>query len=235
MYGLDEERCITTTPAPNITMTARFFQRQATLTAARSNFSITNVDAMTEPVPVTDIDLPAYRAALGWLLDFRAANVPATSSVAEMFWTDSDALRDPSYHAVLTQSFQGILVFPFWLFNANNYGNLALQAETVISTLPPEFYTEASIVAPYSVLKLNKSMFYLFIALQGAVLLFFTAVLLYVWILGGGLPMISAFPLFDSMFKAKLASDNDLGDVTKADDAQIVKATQDLRVVLRKE
>lgn len=138
-FGLDGERCVTDTPAPNITMTARFFQRQATVTAARSNFSITNVDTMTKPVPVINIDLPAYRAALGWLLDFRAANIPAPSSIAEIFWTDSNALRDPSYHAVLTQNFQGILAFPFWLFNANNYGNPALQAETVISTLPQSF------------------------------------------------------------------------------------------------
>ena len=79
---------------------------------------------------------------------------------------------DPSTSVVLSQNFQSILTFPFWLFNANNYGNTALQAQQIIPMLPMEFYTEASIVAPYVKIKFDWVMFVIFLVLQGLAISF---------------------------------------------------------------
>jgi hypothetical protein len=120
------------------------------MTAARSNFSILSLTDTGPPTQNSDIDLGAFRSALNWLLDYNASAIPATSSIAEHFWTAQDQLTNEYWSGVPYQTLQSILAFPLWQFNANNYGNIQLVDRTVISTLPPEFYTKASIVAPYT-------------------------------------------------------------------------------------
>ncbi|KAF3021121.1 hypothetical protein E8E14_013576 [Neopestalotiopsis sp. 37M] len=157
--GLDGDGCRVTDSdrkyLPNITTKVQFFQLQATVIAARSNFSIVEVQP-SESYTSVEVDLLAYKAALNWLLNFTAAGIPAPSSIVELFWADRNAMRDPAYYAILSQSFQSILAFPFWFFNANNYGNLDLQTETIITTLPPEFYTQVDIVKPYSMFNVDR-------------------------------------------------------------------------------
>lgn len=174
-----------------------------------------------------EVDLLAYKAALNWLLNFTAAGIPAPSSMVELFWADSNAMRDPAYYAILSQSFQSILAFPFWFFNANNYGNLDLQTETIITTLPPEFYTQVDIVKPYSMFNVDRSMLYLFVALQGIGMLFCMGTLVWVWLCAGALLSISSFPLFDAIVKAKSTFIPELGDMDQADDKEILKALSD--------
>ncbi|KAI1114517.1 hypothetical protein F5Y14DRAFT_171521 [Nemania sp. NC0429] len=223
-YGTDGSVCNTTNPAPNITTEARFFQRQATLVAARSNFSVTSVQNLTKPVPITDLDLSSYRIALSWLLNFTAANVPAPSSIVESFWIAGEELQDPSYYGVLSQNLFGVLAFPFWLFNANNYGNMNLLPNTLISTLPREFYTQASLVAEYPRLGFNTSFYYLFIVLESILLLFFWVALCMVLLNKHDLPRISGFPLFDFSLKCTtdIVDGQREGHITKADDAKVI-------------
>jgi hypothetical protein len=118
--------------------------------AARSNFSILSLTDIGPPSQDSGIDLPAFRAALDWLLDYNASAIPATSSIAEEFWTAQDQLSSEYWSGVPYQTLQSLLAFPFWQFNANNYGNIELVDRTIISDLPAEFYTTASIVAPYT-------------------------------------------------------------------------------------
>jgi hypothetical protein len=191
--------------------------------AARSNFSIVEVQP-SESYTSVEVDLLAYKAALNWLLNFTAAGIPPPSSIVELFWADRNAMRDPAYYAILSQSFQSILAFPFWFFNANNYGNLDLQTETIITTLPPEFYTQVDIVKPYSMFNVDRSMLYLFVALQGIAMLFCMGTLVWVWLCAGALPSISSFPLFDAIAKAKSTFIPELGDMDQADDKEILKA-----------
>ncbi|KAI0872377.1 hypothetical protein GGS24DRAFT_18477 [Hypoxylon argillaceum] len=231
-YGTDGGVCNTTTPAPNITTEAKFFQRQATLITARSNYSVTNVKDLTDPVQIMDLDISSYRAALGWLLNFTAANIPAPSSIAENFWIASDSLRDPSYYGVLSQNFFGILAFPFWFFNANNYGNMNLLPNTVISTLSPDFYTQASLVMAYSRLGFNPILYHLFIALESILLLFFWIVLFWVLLGNHKLPTISAFPLFDFLFKCDIETNVDQyeGDLSKAKGSEVFTVIENTRL-----
>lgn len=56
------------------------------------------------------------------------------------------ATRRPVHLGILVHCFQSIPVFPFWLFNANDWENTQIKENVTISTLPPRFYTEASLV-----------------------------------------------------------------------------------------
>ncbi|KAK3393850.1 hypothetical protein B0H63DRAFT_505672 [Podospora didyma] len=238
--GMSSNECIATNPPSNITTSFRLATRQATIVSSRSNFSIVSVDDLTNPIPtfMAEDEVAAYRHAQRWLLNFTAADIPAPSSIAQGFWGAGlgGQLENPSSYGTLLQSFQSLLVFPLWLFNANNFGNPDLQVNTMISTLPPQFYTRASIVTPYKIVGFNPTMFALFLAFQGLTLAFIWAVLLWVWFRPGtnGMPFISSFPAFDAMFKMKVASAGDWDpkelDVSKAGDGEILRTTKDFRI-----
>jgi hypothetical protein len=96
--------------------------------AMRSNYSITRISDLSAPEQVTDMDVPAYRSALRWLLNFTAEGLPPPSSIVESFWGADDQLNGgPATYGLLLQEFQSVLAFPLWLFNANNFGNIALK------------------------------------------------------------------------------------------------------------
>ncbi len=118
--------------------------------ASRANFSILSLTELGEPSLILDTDIPAYKSALDWLLDFNASGIPATTSIAERFWTAQDQLSNQYWSGVPYQTLQSILALPFWQFNANNYGNPQLVDRTVIDSQPPEMYTTASIVDPHT-------------------------------------------------------------------------------------
>jgi hypothetical protein len=151
------------------------------------------------------LDLPSYRLALSWLLNYTAANIPAPSSIAQVFWSGQANLEAGAY-GVLAQNFQSILAFPTWLFNDNNWGNTALRSNEIIPGMPAEFYTKASIVSPYVKIKFDNAMFGLFVAFQGTVVLFCWGVLAWAWLSGGleKVPVTSSFPVFDMAFKVAI-------------------------------
>ncbi|KAI3326173.1 hypothetical protein HD806DRAFT_552487 [Xylariaceae sp. AK1471] len=222
--GAKEGICHKSTPAPNITTTVKFFTRHADIIASRSNYSIMSTENLSAPVQLKHIDIEAYKLALGWLLNFTAVNIPAPSSIVSNFVIANEQLENPLTYGTLLQTFQSIIAFPHWLFNANNYGNIALQPQDVINTLPPDFYTSASIVSPYTMLKFDASMFYLFLALQGAVIVFTWIVLLGVWVGGkDGMPIISSFPLLDIALKCRLEVQADQSAVICADSSDLLR------------
>lgn len=135
---------------PNLTTTFGVYRRQASMAVARSNFSILSLIDIGPPSQNTAIDLPAFRSALEWLLDYNASGIPAPSSIAETFWDAQEQLTNEHWSGVPYQTMQSILAFPLWQFNENNFGNIELKSQTIVSSLPPEFYTKASIVAPYT-------------------------------------------------------------------------------------
>lgn len=97
---------------------------------------------------ITGVDVVAYRSALNWLLNYTSAGIPGPSSIAQSFWSSNLQMGDPSTYGILVQNYQSVLAFPFWLFNDNNWGNLALRSNQTVPGMPHEFYTQASIVAP---------------------------------------------------------------------------------------
>lgn len=187
---------------------------------------------MTTPkdaTPVLTLELPAYRDALRWLLNYTDANLPPPSSIAQSFWSSQKQLTDPSTWGILAQNFQSILVFPFWLFNANNWGNTEVQENVTISTLSPEFYTEASLVEPHVKLRVDSGMFVIFLTLQTTVLILVSGVVIWVWLSKTPARKSSSFPLFDIVYRAEV----DGGETGKCsvdiDDSSIItrlKGTQ---------
>ena len=174
--------------------------------------------------------MSAYRNALGWLLNYTDANIPPPSSIAQSFWSSQRLLPDPATWGILAQNFQSILVFPFWLFNANNWGNTEIQEDTEIFTMPPEFYTEASLVEPYTKLRVDKGMFAFFLTLQIVSLLFVSGVVVWVW-LGKRTPRkSSSFPLFDLVFRAEVHSSEGWKCPADIDDSRIISGLKETRV-----
>ena len=223
--GTDGDTCRRPEPRANITTSVSFYTRQATVVASRSNYTIVSIaettvreysdapDSSSEadhirdnqpPQLLMDMDLSQYRSALRWLLNYTAANIPAPSSISQSFWSGTEQLKDPSTYGILAQNFQSILVFPFWLFNSNNWGNIELRANQTTTTMPTQFYTTASIVAPYVKIKFNLAMFIVFVVLQGSTMIFIWGVLC--WVLFGSrtITRTSAYPIFDVAFKAKV-------------------------------
>ncbi|KAH6660903.1 hypothetical protein BKA67DRAFT_617481 [Truncatella angustata] len=229
------------TSVPNITTTMAVFSRRATVLAGLANFSIVSTESLSPPVRLEDLDIASYELALKWLLNYTATNIPAPSSIIESFWVSDVQLTSPTTHGLLTQSFQSILAFPFWLFNANNYGNTALKTQDMIDTLPIEFYTQVAVVAPYSKIGFDKGMFIAFIVLQGAALLFIWVVLAWVWVFVGAreasaLPKITSFPIFDVGFKSRVEGlDLGTGELLRADGSEALYLIQGMNARAKRE
>jgi len=222
--------------AANITTTVTFYTRRATVVASRSNYSIIGVSDLEPAMPVRDLDLLAYRRVFSWLLNYTAADIPAPSSIIGNFWANQDEMRDFSARASILQNFESIVAFPFWFFNANNYGNTALQTHELVSTLPPQFYTQASIVAPRGKIRFDKAMFVLFAILQGLALCLAWAVLVWLWVTIDiqELPEFSSYPLFDVGYKAEAHVVEDSAEVIKANDTKVIAVVKSTKVRIRK-
>ncbi|KAK8856787.1 hypothetical protein PGQ11_012699 [Apiospora arundinis] len=228
--GIANGACSANTPAPNMTIQVSFHSLQASFVSSRKNYTIVSIVDTTEATPILDLDLPAYRDALRWLLNYTDANLPPPTSIAQSFWSSQGLLEDPSAWGILAQNFQSILVFPFWLFNANNWGNTQIQLNATISTMPPEFYTEASLVEPYTKLRVDKGMFALFLTLQIVALLFVAGVVVWVWLRKRPARKASSFPLFDILFRAELLSPEVWRCPANISDSKIISGLKETKV-----
>lgn len=225
------------------------YTRQANVLAARSNYSIASISDLTvslcpctkfcwrvlimneqPPVRFGKIDVPEYRNALRWLLNYTAADIPAISSIAQSFWFSQDQMSNASTQGMLLQNFQSVLIFPSWFFSSNNWGNLDLESREMINTLPPEFYTEVSVVKPFEKLKFSLAMFIVYSIIQGALLCFVLGVLVQVGV-GTRAPLrTSSFLLFDFASRTDIESQALKEGWSSDKDSEILAATQAARV-----
>ncbi|KAL2802357.1 hypothetical protein BJX63DRAFT_116104 [Aspergillus granulosus] len=188
---------------PNITTTFSVFNRKASFVASRSNMTILSVSSLDTPTQDPSFDLEAYRAAIGWILDFNSAIIPPPTAVAANFWNGQTQLGNTYWSGELRQMFQSILVFPLRMFNANGIGNIDEDWGRISENLPPEFYSTASIATPHSRIIINTAMFSVFILLQAVLHLFIWAVFAWLWVKRPALPVITSYPLFDFAFKTR--------------------------------
>jgi hypothetical protein len=239
--GIVDGKCsLTSTSAPNLTTTVHFYRRQTNLLVSKDNYTITSAADFSPaiPAPIAD-DVEAYRDVLHWLLDYSAANIPPPSSILENFWTAREQLQNPTTDVFFLQAFQGILAFPVWLFNANNYGNDALAEKTMVDPasglLAPEFYTRASLVRPYLKLKFDPTVLVVFGACQLVVLMFSAVVLAWAAHRAAALPSVSSFPVFDCYFKPEVVRGKEFVDphrvdVWRAGDSEILELMKNTTV-----
>jgi hypothetical protein len=80
--GTNGGECIDPGSSPNLTTTFSVFSRKASIVTSRLNYTIRSVLDVGEPTINGNLDLPSYRLAMGWLLDFNASGIPAPSSIA---------------------------------------------------------------------------------------------------------------------------------------------------------
>jgi hypothetical protein len=147
--GVNGSDCWTGTKPPEVTTTFSIYQRHASITTSRSNFSVLSIDHLDAPVLDVAPDVGGLKEAFTWLFNFTAAGIPAPSSIAEYFWAGQDQLESEYWSVEPYQIFQSILAYPFWLFNPNNFGNINLDGKVIAPDLPADFYTTASIGNPY--------------------------------------------------------------------------------------
>ncbi|KAL4872464.1 hypothetical protein BDV12DRAFT_193554 [Aspergillus spectabilis] len=98
------------------------FSRKTTFIAARSNMSIMSVIISSPPTQNPSLDLEGFRAAITWMLHFKAANIPGPTSIAQQFFSGEGHLQRTCCSPILIQTFHSILAFPFWFFNPKNLG-----------------------------------------------------------------------------------------------------------------
>lgn len=229
--GISEGKCVVNqTPTPNLTTTMTVFRRQGTVLSERSNSTIMSLSDLTPPelVPFSAADITAYKSALSWLMDYSAANVPAPSSILQVFRETQQSLSDTNIDGILLQTLRSVLVFSIWLFNANNYGNTALTNKILNLDLPAEFYTTAAIVSPMMKLQFDSTFLKVFIVLQGIVLVALKVALLWLfppWSTGAWL-VTSPFPALDFLFKAEVldgALGASVGGLRTAERLEIIK------------
>ena len=180
------------------------YSRTASFIVSRSNFSILSVSQISPPAHIVDTNINAIRQALHWLLDYSSAGIPATTSIAQHFWSAQGQLENDLWSIEFYQVFQSILAFPFWHFNPNNYGNTQLTTNEIASNLPREFYTTAAIVSPNTQIRVNKTTFTIFALLEGLIITFVWLALLATWLIAKRLPEISSYPLLDFSLKTEL-------------------------------
>ena len=230
---------------PNITTSFSMHARTATLTLAQSNLSIVSVSDLSPPTPflLPTSDLEAYRMGIAFLLNFTAAGIPPPSSIAESFWSAGDTVLQTS--GQLMHSFQSILAFPVWMFNANNYGNLDIWDHDT-GSLPSSFRTRASIVTPYSKIKFDGVMVVVYTVLQGATLLVLWGLLAWAcwsYVRGMGLYSagdaselaISSYLLFDIAFKSMVKVGMEGKEIWRAEDADVERLMGSEKIYVKME
>lgn len=237
--GTSGGECTTPGPYPNLTTTFSTYNRKASIVTSRLNYTILSVLDLGVPTLSDNIDLPSYRLALDWLLDFNASGTPAPSSIAGTFWSAQGQLSSSYWNTELYNVFQSLLCFPLWYFNPNNFGNVQLKATQIVSSLPPEFYTTASITKPYTRIVIDRSMFIAFLVLESAMLAIVWLVPFWLWCLPRRLPKTSSYPLIDFAFKSSIISGSSLTDSSRrlfwASDGETRSILEHVSVSLYKE
>ncbi|KAI9157890.1 hypothetical protein HJFPF1_05874 [Paramyrothecium foliicola] len=228
--GIENDACSVGTPVPNITTQVSFYSLQTSFVSSRLNYTIVSYIDSTEPILLQNLELPVYREALRWLLNYTDANLPPPSSIAQSFWSSQKLLSDPSTWGILSQNLQSILLFPFWLFNANNWGNTEVQENVTISTLPPEFYTEASLVKPYTKLRVDLNMFAIFLTVQIFSLVLISSAVAWVWWRKQPARRPSSFPLIDFVFSVQILGDQTSKRPLNLNDSSAIREVKNLKV-----
>lgn len=222
---------------PNVTTSFSVSSYTTSSINSVENNTILSVFDLVTQEATSSIDVQALSLAVGWLLNYTAANLPVESSPDFQFWdTGPDA-----YQAIWeTNSYimlKSILDFSFWEFTTNNNGNPAVsntEPNGQTPDLPAEFSTTASICLPFARFLIDRTYFIAYIVLQSAALAFCWVVVCWGYVIRKQLPVTTSFAVVD--FVAKLGRVQNLEErlnlrVGLEDgDKQIIHALQGVRV-----
>ena len=210
---------------PTINTTFSVARLRTGMVVSRANysiFSLTSTSPATTPIPdhsladtTSATNLLAYRAALNWMLNATAADIPAASGIIEYFWSAPLQLSEEYWSPGPRAAFESLLAYPLWFWQGLNHGNVALNGEqghtfeSLRDVVGEEFLTEAGVGGPAVRIVVDEGMFVAFVVLVGCVLLCGWGVVgwLWLWKVGGGkqgsgqggvkVPKISSYPVVD--------------------------------------
>jgi hypothetical protein len=176
----------------------------SSINSMKNNTILSVFDLVTED-STPAIDVEALRSAVGWLLNYTAANLPAGSSPTFQFANTFSDTYPAIWEKKAYVSLKSILGFIYWQFTANNNGNPVVkdaQRNNETPDVSAEFHTTASICQPIMSLVINGTSFIAYIALQSAALVFCWTVVIWGFVIHRQLPVTTSFPVVD--FGAKL-------------------------------
>lgn len=236
--------CLNVGVLSNISTTLSVYSRQATTINARLNYSIIAAPELGTPSKNMNVDIHALRLAMRWLMDFKASKTPPITSPIWMFWNSGKQMSSTFWQYDQYTTFQSLLAYPIIFFTDNSYANPLMtepSPDNMVTYLPAQFSTSASIVRPYNKIKINHSMFIAYITLEIAALALSWLVIAVMLIRKLNVAVISSYPLVD--FASKLHPRNvpagstgvqeHLDMITGADDRRIRDRLDDVRVMLR--
>jgi hypothetical protein len=85
-----------------------------------------------------------------------------------------------------------------------------LRSNQITPSLPPQFYTEASLVSPFTKIKFNPAMFALFLTLQVFTMVFSWGVLFWLWLGPRVATKMSLWSVFDVAYNTKVQGEDDV-------------------------
>ena len=187
------------------------YNRQANTVCAASNNSILSVYDLGDPQLDLAVNITALHLAVGWLLNYTAASLPAESSINFWFWFAPSGTYSSLWEINAYTTLQSMLAFILWEFCTNNNENPAVAPEQSGGqpVLPSAFQTTASICQPYTKFVLNSAMFITYIILKSFALAFCWTVIVWQCFSHHRHPEISSYPLVDfaSKLQERLAVD----------------------------
>lgn len=208
--------------------------------SSAENNTILSVSNLITKEAKSRVDVQALSLAVGWLLNYTAANLPVQSSVAFGFWkTGPDAYQN-IWKADAYRMLKSIIAFVLWEFTANNNGNPAVaNAEPNGRTpdLPAEFHVRAAISQPFTRFIIDRASFTVYIVFQSVALVSCWIVVLWGFTSYRRMPVTTSFPLVDFEVKLRRVGSLDerpFSDIRRKDkDNQIRHVLQEIRVTSR--
>jgi hypothetical protein len=235
--------CLNYGNVSTISTTFTVYKRVASTINSRSNMTIMAISDLGSASQVSDLDLTALKKVVNWLLDYKASDIPVTSSLAFRFWSSTIDFTTPFWAIDPYRTFTGLLALPMWFFQANNYGNpdmAAASPDKMVTYLPREYTTIAHISRPYNKIKINPTMLTAYVLLTLLALAFSWIVILVILIRQKPSPRTSSYPLIDFAGKTSQVVTGDVGGIraklvklTGADDRRIRHGLKETKILLR--
>lgn len=203
------------------------------------NNTILSVSKLITKEATSRVDVQALSLAVGWLLNYTAANLPAESSVDFEFWETGPDAYQAIWKADAYRTLKSIIAFVLWEFTANNNGNPAVantEPNGQTPDLPAEFHVMASICQPFTRFIIDRASFIAYIALQSVALVSCWIVVLWGFVVRE-MPATTSFPVVDFGVKLRRMQSLDVrpfSDIRREDkDKRIRHVLQGVRVTSR--
>ncbi|KAI3571338.1 hypothetical protein IWW34DRAFT_709896 [Fusarium oxysporum f. sp. albedinis] len=225
----------------NVTITFSVSSYAASSINGAENNTILSVSNLITKDATSRVDVEALSLAVGWLLNYTAANLPVESSVDFQFWeTGSDAYK-AIWEADAYRTLKSIVAFVLWEFSGNNNGNPAVantEPKGQTPDLPAEFHVLASICQLFTRFIIDRASFIVYIVLQSAALIPCWIVVLWGFGIYRQMPAATSFPVVDFGVKLRQMQsldDRPFSDIRRDDeDKRVIHVLHGVRVTSRR-